>query len=205
MSKTKELCIGMFVTNKDKDLPIKGKIKTFTLDGKAIVQNYLDNEEYTVGAQTLQEINCMYSARVFTIGNGEKEFGEYPTLAQLWEDINEANSLSQEDPMDAIVSIIVYTRQEYLPAVINAEYIIDNDVQYAWEEYEHANHLIGVDETELEVLEDRLNEIYVDWLREYNYMPNCGDLLETKVYHVRNNLFTYSHTINNIKNTQETT
>lgn len=38
MNKAQELSIGMFVTNNDKDLPIKGKILKFTDDGKAVVK-----------------------------------------------------------------------------------------------------------------------------------------------------------------------
>ena len=66
MSKAQELSIGMFVVNKDKDLPIKGKINSFTDDGKAVVKNYLNDQQYTLLRQEFEVINCMYSAKVFT-------------------------------------------------------------------------------------------------------------------------------------------
>ena len=57
MSKAQELSIGMFVVNKDKDLPIKGKINSFTDDGKAVVKNYLNDQQYTLLRQEFEVIN----------------------------------------------------------------------------------------------------------------------------------------------------
>lgn len=205
MSKAQELSIGMFVVNKDKDLPIKGKINSFTDDGKAVVKNYLNDQQYTLLRQEFEVINCMYSVKVFTIGNGEQEFGEYPTEFQLWEELNEAIRLSKEYPMNTPLCIVMYVRQEYVPAVIDAEYIMERDIGNAWIEHEEDNYLMDVDDTHSDILEERLNKVYIDWLREFGYMPNCGDILEMKIYHVRDNLTVYSHTINNIKHLQETT
>lgn len=205
MSEAQELSIGMFVVAKDKDFPIKGKIQVFTADGKAVVKDYLSDKEYTLSLKELQVINCMYSARMFTIDNDTQEFGEYPTEFQLWEDINTARDLYEESRPNTIVSIVVYVRQEYVPVWIDAEWIFDKDADHAWVEHDNSDYLIDVDDTHSEVLEQRLNSVYIDWLREYGYMPNCGDLLETKVYHLRDGFIVCSHTINHIKNIQETT
>lgn len=205
MNKTQELCIGMFVSSTDKDLPIKGKIQSFTEDGQAIVKNYLDDEEYIANINRLQVINCFYSAKVFTIGNGEQIVGEYPTEYQIWEDINDIIRLSKEYPANTPLVVVLYIRQEYQPPSFTAEYIFEQDSEQAWVDYEYEDYLMHVDSDHSDILEERLNAVYLDWLKEFGYLPDCGETIETTVYHIINNTPVYSHTINHIRQSQETT
>lgn len=205
MNKAQELSIGMFVTNNDKNLPIKGKIIKFTDDGKAVVKNCVDGVEYTMVRHEFDIINCTYSAKVFTSRNGDQEYNGYLNAWKLWEDLNKAIRMSEQYLANAPECIVEYIRQEYVPEMVDVNHIMDSDAHYAWMHYSDCEHLACVDDTEADILQKRLNRVYIDWLREFGYMPSYGEILEINVYYVKDGTATYSHTINNLNDTQETT
>lgn len=122
----------------------------------------------------------------------KKYFWNFNEYEEVWgnacDTIDECISEAKREKVDRGISedyVFIGEIEEYKPKV-DIEYLIDNVMEQAYEECGECakGWLDGLRKEDTRKLDERLNEVFTNWLKETNNTPHFGNFIEVVKYNL---------------------